>query len=157
MSRAKSWEELVSRYGSPFGSAAQRLEFEQDWMTLWRASVLENVLCIGTTFPIRRIYCHRDMVPALDSAFTLLYRRKLLAEVKTFGGCWNVRPIRGYTDKWSVHCYGLAIDLNPEHNPLGGHVTWSASFIATMKEVGFAWGGDFKRVDGMHFQWAEGC
>lgn len=158
MSRPESWEELIERYGRPWLSQREALVFEEHRMTLWRASILEEKLSVEpATLPIRRIYCNRDLVPVLDRAFTLLHEGGLVSEIRTFDGCWNIRPIRGSVDRWSVHSYGLAIDLNAAMNPMGGQVRWSPAFVARMKEAGFIWGGDFKRVDGMHFQWAEGC
>lgn len=158
MIKAQSFEELVELYGRPWAGQRGRLDFEERFMTLWRASILEDRLGLELgTIPIRRVYCNRDMIHALDLALFLLNERDLLSELKTFDGCWNIRPIRGRDDKWSVHSFGLAIDLNAAENPMGGEVTFSAPFITAMKEAGFTWGGDFKRVDGMHFQFADNC
>src|SRR5258708_4851176 len=38
--------------------------------------------------------------------------------ISAFGGCYNFRPIRG-SKNLSNHAFGAAIDIDPEHNPLG--------------------------------------
>ncbi|MFA1621239.1 hypothetical protein ACDY96_00045 [Rhizobium mongolense] len=34
-----------------------------------------------------------------------------------FGGCYNYRPMRG-GKSWSMHAFGIAVDLDPENNQL---------------------------------------
>lgn len=147
-----------------FSGSVQRLRdsakaaFELKNLTSWRADVLGTKLGLDpTTFPFHTIYCNRDMLPAMDKAFELLHGRSLLGEIKTYDGCFNVRRIRGRMDKWSIHSFGLAIDLNADLNPLGGPCRWTPQFLATMKEAGFTLGAEFARVDAMHFQWADNC
>lgn len=101
------------------------------------------------------IYCNKDMAQALLDAFSLVINRDLLECLDTYDGCWNIRDVRGEPGKISTHAYALAIDLNAKTNPLGGPATMHPGIVDCFKEVGFIWAGDFKRVDGMHFQWAS--
>lgn len=72
------------------------------------------------------------------------------------GGTYNFRKIIGRRAP-STHSYGIAIDMDPEHNPLGStKTTFPAWYIAIWNKHGFFWGGDFKgRKDPMHFQRAK--
>ena len=77
-----------------------------------------------------------------------------------YGGAYNFREKRGLHEV-SLHAYGAAIDLDPDHNPLqhGRRVktTFPAWFIAIFEKYGATWGGSFRgRKDAMHFQFASG-
>lgn len=70
-----------------------------------------------------------------------------------YGGCYNNRSIRGSANI-SNHAFGAAIDIDPEHNPLGGKKGKMPLLVITaFKNQGFLWGGDYKgRLDQMHFE-----
>jgi hypothetical protein len=77
------------------------------------------------------------------------------------------------TDNWSMHAYGLAIDINPFHNPyekgeliipelamsyldrdqnLPGMIHDGDVVVAAFADIGWGWGGDWKTLkDYMHF------
>jgi hypothetical protein len=38
--------------------------------------------------------------------------------IDLFGGCVNVRTMRGSKTRWSRHAFGIAIDLDPARNQL---------------------------------------
>lgn len=116
----------------------------------------------------RRIYCHKLLVPILIKAFSHLITRGYVDELKTWDGCFNIRPIRGYErayqnhldahqpeeayDLLSTHSWGVAIDINAATNRLGQKPTMSAGFVKCFTDAGLEWGGSWKRQDGMHFQ-----
>jgi hypothetical protein len=82
------------------------------------------------------------------------------------------RPVRG-SKSWSQHAYGLAIDLNPFHNPyvdgstvlpelstsyadrsrrLAGMNLPGSPPVNAFKAIGWGWGGDYSsKKDWMHF------
>jgi len=101
-----------------------------------------------------KIYCNRDMVKPLQKAFENIIERCLQSEVKTWDGCFNVRLIRGSSDPddWSLHSWGIAIDINAAWNGLGKTPQMSAALVKCFTDAGFDWGGTWKRKDGMHFQ-----
>lgn len=74
-----------------------------------------------------------------------------------FSGDWAVRPIRGKATP-SMHAYGLAIDFDAPHNPLGAKEPRSffkpdSLLVRCFKEEGWIWGGDWTgRRDAMHVQ-----
>lgn len=99
----------------------------------------------------KKIYCNKDMVEPLKKAFTLLKERELADDLKTYDGCFNIRKVRG-ASSISLHSWGIAIDFDAAWNGLGAIPVISPLIVACFKEAGFDWGGDFKRLDGMHFQ-----
>lgn len=91
----------------------------------------------------------------VNKVFGKLAERGLLHEIKTFEGCWCVRPRKGGT-RLTVHSWALALDFNAATNPFGGGCTWSDAFLQTWTECGWETGAawDPPGTDAMHFQWA---
>jgi hypothetical protein len=116
----------------------------------------------------KKIYCNKALIEPLSRAFKCLIDTGRVDELKTWDGCWNFRPIRGYEKKYqalmkqgkkeeaikylSIHSWGGAIDLNASENGLGKEPKLSAEFVECFTKNDFTWGGNFKRKDGMHFQ-----
>jgi len=99
----------------------------------------------------KRLYCNRDMIAPLTTAFSNLISRGFVQELKTFDGCFNIRKKRGLASM-SLHAWGLAIDVNASWNGLGVTPVLSAGFVKCFTDAGFDWGGTWQRKDGMHFQ-----
>ena len=101
--------------------------------------------------------CHRRMSEVFAEVFARLLERGLRDKVQTFGGCFMFRPQRGGS-KLSTHCWGIAVDLNPETNQMGSVGDMDAGVVGVFREAGFVWGGDWvgPRRDGMHFQYCRG-
>lgn len=127
-----------------------------------------EVLEIG--FVPKRIYCHPMLVEPLRKSFIFLRDRECVHELKTWDGCWNLRPKRGYEKKYerlvaagrieeaidclSIHSWAGAFDVNAAENPLSAKPKLSKGFVKCFTDSGFEWGGNWTRQDGMHFQLA---
>jgi hypothetical protein len=83
------------------------------------------------------------------------------------------RPVTGTTGTWSQHAYGLAVDVNPFHNPylrgevvlpelagayldrdrdLPGMVRAGDAVVSAFAAIGWEWGGDWSSLkDWQHF------
>ena len=134
----------IEKYGFP------NVEMERSFMTLY-----EVPLKIANSIPAlpSRIYCNKDLVAPLELALENIVNRGLQDQFKTFNGCFNVRKIRGGIS-WSLHSWGIAIDINAAWNGLGKEPQISKELVACFTDAGFHWGGKFTRKDGMHFQLA---
>ena len=119
---------------------------ELKYMTLWD---VPSHLELGV-IP-KKLYCNKLMIEALIKAFTNIIDRKLIHELKTWDGCFNVRKKRGLKSL-SLHSWGIAIDINASWNGLGQQPTISPELVKCFTDAGFDWGGEWKRKDGMHFQ-----
>src|SRR4051812_23379058 len=117
-------DEVVRRYGhidftSKHWADQQKwmanLEVPHDWFPKWKVS--------GTEHTVNVIYCNRDIHKPLLGALTSIHDLGLGSELKTFGGCFNIRMVRGSNSHFSAHSYGLALDINPEENHLGSLLT----------------------------------
>lgn len=67
--------------------------------------------------------CHKLAAEPFKAVFSDLLAHYGLAELQRlgidlFGGCVNVRQMRGSKTKWSRHAWGIAIDLDPARNGL---------------------------------------
>lgn len=106
---------------------------------------------------VKGIYCHKLLTPIVSELFAKIDNQGLKGEIKTFGGCFNYRPKR-QSSKLSTHCWGIAIDLNPETNRQGSAGDMHPEIVELFREFGFKWGGDWsgKSKDSMHFQYCTG-
>ena len=108
---------------------------------------------VGGVIP-KKTYCNKAMVKPLSKALLLLKERGLLEELKEWNGIFTIIKMRGGTS-FSLHSWGVAIDLNASTNGMGRKPTLSKEFVACFIESGFDWGGNWRSPDGMHFQLAS--
>jgi hypothetical protein len=99
----------------------------------------------------KKLYCNKDMVEPLSQAFKNLISTGHVKELKTWDGCFNIRKMRGLSSM-SLHAWGIAIDVNAFENQLNQVPKLSSGFVKCFKDAGFDWGGEWERMDGMHFQ-----
>lgn len=156
MTLNEKYKRLYNRYGDPMTNHAQ---FEADWMIYWNTP-----MWIDTHIPAlpNRFYINKDIVVPLETVFNRLISLQAYGEIKTFDGLFNIRYIRGSKTRLSIHSFGLAIDLNAAHNPLGltreqciakGLKPFSKLFNEVWKDSGWSCGADWSRADGMHFEY----
>lgn len=122
-------------------------KFEGQWMRIYRPQVDIKALP-------KVIYCNEKLQPKLQAALEEIEAAGLGHLIKSWDGCFNVRKMRG-SDKYSIHSWGMAIDINAADNALGAKPTMDPRLVEIFKKLGFDWGGDWKRKDGMHFQLIE--
>lgn len=113
--------------------------------------------------PFPAIYCNRDIMQPLIGSFMALEREGLNDELRSYGGCWNIRPVRG-GNSLSLHSWGVAVDFNTFDNPLGltreqatakGLTPFTDRFQQVWRDHGWTCGIDFARKDGMHFEYTK--
>lgn len=140
-------------------------EIESKFLTLWD---VPKELEVGV-IP-KKIYCNKAIIEPLTKSFTQLIKTGCVNELKTWDGCYNPRPIRGYEHQFenailtksyelaakytSMHWWAIAFDVNAAWNRLRQTPTLSKEFVKCFTDNGFDWGGNFTftRLDGMHFQ-----
>lgn len=71
---------------------------------------------------VKKMSCHKYIAEALKNVFKDILETYGIEKIKElgidlFGGCFNFRKQRGGSN-YSVHSWGLAIDLDPERNLL---------------------------------------
>ena len=147
-------EQIIVKYGQP-GDA-------------------DNLTIIDLPYPMRiswdltktvkRMQCHKLAAEPFKAVFSDLLAHYGLPELQRlgidlFGGCVNVRLMRGSKTKWSRHSWGIAVDLSPVENGL--RVKWKDSQFAkpeyqfmvdTFYKHGFFSYGKERNFDAMHFE-----
>jgi len=118
-------------------------------------------LAWDTTKTVRSISCHEKVHDSMERVLTgifKLYDKDLKAVQKArmdlFGGCLNVRKIRG-GNSWSIHSWGCAIDLDPDHNRMAMHRDQASipeKVIDIFANEGWTSLGRSRNYDFMHFQ-----
>ena len=114
--------------------------------------------------PFRLFNRNVGRVPTLAIPAFQALERALLGTGYRPESAWvyNCRPIAGSTS-WSLHSYGIAIDIDPALNPYttgdpfaGGfkpnHIAAVEAIKTTTGEQVWTWGGRWTRPDRMHFQ-----
>lgn len=72
---------------------------------------------------VSKIQCHKLIAVNLQNVFRDLqahygYEKIKELGIDLYGGCVNVRLMRGSKSKWSRHAWGIAVDLDPARNKL---------------------------------------
>lgn len=101
---------------------------------------------------VSSIYLNKDMLEPLSLAFSYIIQRNCQSLITSFDGCFAIRRTRG-AESLSAHAYGLALDINAKGNALGEVPTMDQKLVKCFLDADFVWGGNFKRLDGMHFQY----
>jgi len=97
---------------------------------------------------------HRVMLPQLRAALLEVQARGLASKIYHYDGCYVPRFIAN-TTTLSNHSFGLALDLNVPGNGRGTVGEMNRAVVAIFKKWGFAWGGDWRYTDPMHFELSE--
>ena len=135
---------------------------------------LDNFVVIDLPYPMRiawdtktvvkRMQCHKLAANPFKAVFSDLLANYGLPELQRlgidlFGGCVNVRKMRGSTTRWSRHAWGIAIDLDPARNGLKTKAPiaqFSKPEYKAMTDIfykhGFIGLGREQNRDYMHFQ-----
>jgi hypothetical protein len=106
-------EQIIAKYGQPG---------DPDQLTVITLPYPMRIAW-DTTKTVSKISCHKLIVANLTAVFNELLSHYGLPELQRlgidlFGGCVNVRLMRGSKTKWSRHSWGIAIDLDPVRNGL---------------------------------------
>lgn len=107
-----------------------------------------------------RARCHREVADDLRAALAEIAAAGLAAAIdvgnaNSVGGCHNPRfnRISGELGFVSRHAWAMAFDTNTVSNCQGCRPRMDCSVVQIFRKHGFAWGGNFLRPDGMHFEW----
>lgn len=115
---------------------------------------------------ITKISCHKLVAEAVRLIFEETYNHYGEEQIERlgldlYGGCFNDRSIVGGTSK-SMHSWGIAIDLDPDHNGLNTHspkARFSAgeyvAFWEIVEDQGGVSLGRLRDYGWMHFQFAR--
>ncbi len=126
----------------------------------WKATNLtgDRVL-LNDTIRVRA-QCHVQVVGDLEAALAEVAAAGLagaidVANANAFGGCYVPRfsRVSGQIGFLSRHTYGMAFDTNTTTNCFGCRPRMDCGVVRIFRKHGFAWGGNFRRPDGMHFEW----
>ena len=110
--------------------------------------------------------CHKLAAGPFKAVFADLLAHYGLTELQRlgidlFGGCVNIRTMRGSKTKWSRHAWGIAIDLDPARNGLKTKKPTAQfskpeykAMIDIFTKHGFIGYGPAKDYDWMHFELA---
>jgi hypothetical protein len=146
--------EIISKYGQPGDpTKLTTITLPYPMRIAW-----------DVTKSVKKIQCHEMIADKLLLVFNEVLNHYGFTEINRlgidlFGGCVNVRLMRGSKTKWSRHSWGIAIDLDPIRNSL--KTKWANSqfskpeykfLVDTFYKHGFINYGKEKDYDSMHFE-----
>jgi hypothetical protein len=123
----------------------------------WTATYLPpGRVLLSPAIPIRA-RCHNAVSAAMGAALDEVSTAGLgaainVANTNTYGGCFNPRYSR-LSGFLSRHAYAVAIDMNTTSNCQGCTPQMNCDVVRIFRKHGFAWGGNWRTPDGMHFEW----
>lgn len=152
-------DKLIEYYGNPM---EDHVSFEHKWMMLF--SLPGSITSAIPNLP-GKIYCNKELVAPLQDTLLELIKRNLHIEIKTYNGCFCIRPQRD-SNIPSVHSFGMSLDLNAHDDPFGhtteqdiadGLTPFSDAFVQCWRDMGWICGRDFKRGrnDDMHYEYTK--
>lgn len=107
-----------------------------------------NVPATGRRLYVNR-YIAQPLLDALDECAALRdgYRVRTL-------GCFAPRASRGNPRLFSLHSFGLAVDINADTNPMRKPMVRDIpdAWVDVFERAGWTWGGRWSTPDPMHFQ-----
>ncbi len=153
-------EQIIATFGDIQKYVLRDGTLDPRWQTEFLALValpFPLMLSFDHSKTITHFRCHTLLVGIFSDVFAKIAGAGLQAKITSFGGCFAFRPQRTGT-KLSTHCWGIAVDLNPETNQQGSAGDMDAGIIELFRSAGFEWGGDWagERKDAMHFQFCTG-
>lgn len=101
---------------------------------------------------------NKAMFPQLRGALHEVEARGLADQIhpSEYGGCYVPRFIGSDPSQGlSLHTWGIAVDLNVPGNQRGTAGEINRDVVAIFQKWGFAWGGDWRWTDPMHFELAQ--
>jgi D-alanyl-D-alanine carboxypeptidase len=114
---------------------------------------------LNDQIPIRA-RCHHTIAADLNAALAEIAAAGLgpaidITNTNTYGGCHNARfnRINGELGFLSRHAWAMALDMNTVSNCQGCVPRMNCDVVRIFRRHNFAWGGNFLRPDGMHFEW----
>jgi hypothetical protein len=115
---------------------------------------------------VTKVSCHKRVADSLERIWVRTLDHYTLPEIQRlgldlFGGCLNVRKMRGGS-AWSIHSWGCAWDVDPDHNQLNFHRAKATldnppfdPFWRFVYDEGAIGLGRERDYDWMHFQFAR--
>jgi len=146
------YDEVVQTYGDAHAYLNNQMVWEE--MVLRYVAVPEGLFLFAGK-PVHTLRCHHLLTTAFGQVINRLAMGGLW-EIE-YGGTYAYRLNRNQSRNLSTHSWGIAIDINPSQCPNGSNPELQDQrIVAAFREVGFTWGGTFKKPDPMHFQMCSG-
>lgn len=153
-------EELFGSFTFKPTNQNESVVITSDWATKNIVTIaIPQLECVSGCGSSGKISVHKAIAGQITNFFQAIEDEGLKQLVKTWGGAFNPRFIRGSKTVLSNHSWGTAFDINVQWNMLGtrpalkGQLGSVRELVEIAVEHGFYWGGWFgQRPDGMHFE-----
>jgi hypothetical protein len=149
-------DEIRALYGDP----RPFLKDDGTVSPLWEARM--TTLEMPTPLPLgwnrklfaTRVRVNQAIVDVVKDVFAELEFGGLWSLLTTYDGGYTFRLTRGGS-RLSSHSFGAALDFDAPWNKLGRKPTMNPKIVRVFESHGWTWGGQWRRPDGMHFQFGR--
>lgn len=119
----------------------------------WEARHMTIVHGLPGLPPTKRLYVNRFIADPLREALAACVALGDGYRVRTLG-CFAPRASRGNPRLFSLHSFGLAVDINADTNPMRSPMVRDIpdEWVAEFEARGWTWGGRWTVADPMHLQ-----
>jgi len=150
-------DEILALYGDPGPYVREDGTVSPIWEARMTTVKLPTPMPLGWN---RRQYATRVRVnqaiaDVVEETLRDLASLGAWAKLQTYDGGYIFRLTRGGS-KLSMHGLGGALDFDAPWNRLGQKPTMDREVVRIFRHHGWTWGGQWKRPDGMHFQFGRG-
>ena len=159
--RPRGFQQILDRFGNIYDFFDSEGCFDEgswcaEMMTL-TALPFPVALSLDHSRQVFKVRCHRKLAGLIPAVFDAVRQEGLDSEIFTVGDVYNFRSKRS-SGKLSMHCWGIALDINPETNILGTRGCMPDELVRLFGKFGFQWGGSLcgRLRDPMHFQFGTG-
>ena len=151
-------QQVTKKYGAPNVTGAGylvKIELPYPMRIAW-----------DTDSTVKTMMCHKLVADKLKAVFNELlihygYEKIKELGIDLFGGCFNYRKMRNGSS-WSMHSWGIAVDLDPARNTLketSATARFARPEYKAMIDIFYSHGfislGREKNYDWMHFEIKE--
>lgn len=149
---------VIKFRAAPTSNNPERVVISNNWQKNITMVEIPQLHGVKGTAGRKKFPFHKKLAGKVVELFQAWEDAGLIHLLKTYAGSWVPRYVRGSRTYLSSHAWGTAFDINAAWNMRGkqpalvGKRGSVRELVPIAMELGWWWGGHWKKRDGMHFE-----